>query len=45
MELKIQKILRNIDSVAIDTAPFIYYIEENKTYMKALDTLFTLIND
>ncbi|MCX5815194.1 MAG: PIN domain-containing protein [Proteobacteria bacterium] len=45
MELKLQKILRNIDSVAIDTAPFIYYIEENKTYLKALDALFTLIND
>ncbi len=43
MELSFLKTLKGIDSVAIDTAPFIYYIEEHKYYIKVIDPLFKLI--
>jgi predicted nucleic acid-binding protein len=45
MDLRLQRILKNIDSIAIDTAPFIYYIEENNTYLEIIDGLFKLIAD
>ena len=37
-------LLKGIDSIAIDTAPFIYYIEEHKSYIQAIDPLFTHIS-
>lgn len=43
MELSLLKTIKGIDSVAIDTAPFIYYIEEHKDYIKVIDPLFKLI--
>jgi len=43
--LKLTKILKNVHSIAIDTAPFIYYIEENEKYINALDQLFTLLSE
>jgi len=45
VELKLTKILKNVHSIAIDTAPFIYYIEENEKYINALDQLFTLLSE
>ncbi len=44
MELSLLKTLKGIDSVAIDTSPFIYYIEEHKDYIKVIDPLFNLIS-
>ncbi len=44
MELKILKILKGINSIAIDTSPFIYYIEEHKDYIETIEPLFALIN-
>lgn len=45
MELRLAKLLKGVDRIAIDTAPFIYFIEENKAYIDILDPLFTLIDD
>ena len=44
MELKILKTLKGINSIAIDTSPFIYYIEEHKDYIETIEPLFALIN-
>lgn len=44
MDLKLLKTLKNINTVAIDTAPFIYYIEEHKDYIETIDPLFKLIS-
>jgi len=35
MGLKILKALKDINSIAIDTSPFIYYIEEHEDYIHA----------
>ena len=43
MELSLLKTLKGIDSVAIDTSPFIYYIEEHKDYIRVIDPLFNLM--
>ena len=43
MELNLLKTIKGIDSVAIDTSPFIYYIEEHQDYIKVIDPLFKLI--
>ncbi|HDZ85105.1 MAG TPA: VapC toxin family PIN domain ribonuclease, partial [Candidatus Moranbacteria bacterium] len=43
--MKILKILKGINSIAIDTAPFIYYIEEHKDYIEAIDPLFSMISE
>ncbi len=45
MELKLIKILKGINSIAIDTSPFIYYIEEHKDYIETIEPLFTLISE
>lgn len=45
MELRLAKLLKGVERVAIDTAPFIYFIEENKSYIDILDALFTRINE
>ena len=42
--MKILKILKGINSIAIDTSPFIYYIEEHKDYIETIEPLFALIN-
>ncbi|MBI3600237.1 MAG: hypothetical protein HY097_06305 [Nitrospinae bacterium] len=42
--MKILKVLKNINSIAIDTSPFIYYIEEHEDYIPAIEPLFTHIN-
>lgn len=44
MELKLLTLLKGINSIAIDTAPFIYYIEEHKVYIEVLDPLFIYIS-
>ena len=44
MGMNVQKALAGIESIAIDTAPFIYYIEEHKHYLRAVDQLFTLVD-
>ncbi len=42
--MKLLTLLKDINSIAIDTAPFIYYIEEHKDYSEAIDPLFTHIS-
>ncbi|BBO18606.1 conserved hypothetical protein [Candidatus Brocadia pituitae] len=42
--MKLVTLLKGIDSVFIDTAPFIYYIEEYKKYIEAVDPLFSYIS-
>ena len=42
--MKLLSLLKGINSVAIDTAPFIYYIEEHKDYIGVIDSLFTQIS-
>ena len=44
MGLKLLTLLKGINSIAIDTAPFIYYIEEHKVYIEVLDSLFIYIS-
>lgn len=44
MELKLITLLKEIDSIFIDTAPFIYYIEEYEKYIEAVDPLFSYIS-
>ncbi|HLE87261.1 MAG TPA: type II toxin-antitoxin system VapC family toxin [Candidatus Brocadiaceae bacterium] len=44
MELKIVTLLKEIDSIFIDTAPFIYYIEEYEKYIETVDPLFSYIS-
>ncbi|OGF63841.1 MAG: hypothetical protein A2Y62_21600 [Candidatus Fischerbacteria bacterium RBG_13_37_8] len=44
MALKFNEILKKIQSIAIDTAPFIYYIEEHKKYITILNTIFKSIS-
>ena len=41
MELKLLALLKGINSIAIDTSPFIYYIEEHEDYIGVIDPLFT----
>ncbi len=43
--MKIVKILKGITSIAIDTSPFIYYIEEHKDYIETIEPLFALISE
>ena len=38
--MSVQKALAGVESIAIDTAPFIYYIEEHKRYLRAVDPAF-----
>ena len=40
---QLKKLLESYDHIAIDTSPFIYYIEENEQYVRAADILFDLI--
>lgn len=42
--LKLLKMLKNINTIAIDTSPFIYYIEEHKDYTETIDPLFKQIS-
>ena len=44
MELKLVALLKGIDSIFIDTAPFIYYIEAYEKYIEAVDPLFSYIS-
>lgn len=44
MDLKLLRLLKGIDTIAVDTAPFIYYIEEHKDYIETIAPLFTLIS-
>lgn len=44
MGLKILKVLKGINSIAIDTSPFIYYIEEHEDYIHTIEPLFTHIS-
>jgi len=42
--LKLLKTLGDVKTVALDTAPLIYYIEEHKDYIEIIDPLFIQIN-
>ena len=42
--MKLVTLLKGVDSVFIDTAPFIYYIEEHKKYIETVDPLFSYIS-
>lgn len=42
--MKLLTLLKDINTIAIDTAPFIYYIEEHKGYIEAIDPLFSHIS-
>ena len=44
MELKLVTLLKEIDTIFIDTSPFIYYIEECEKYIEAVDSLFSYIS-
>ncbi len=44
MELKLLKLLKGLSVIALDTSPFIYYIEEHKDYIQAIDPLFNQIS-
>lgn len=38
--MKLLSLLKDAKSVAVDTAPFIYFIEENPTYINIVEPLF-----
>ncbi len=42
--MKLITLLKGIDSIFIDTSPFIYYIEEYEKYIEAVDPLFSYIS-
>lgn len=42
--MKLVTLLKEIDSIFIDTAPFIYYIEEYEKYIEVVDPLFSYIS-
>lgn len=44
MELKLATLLKGVESIFIDTSPFIYYIEEHEKYIEAVDPLFSYIS-
>ena len=44
MELKLVTLLKELDSIFIDTSPFIYYIEECEKYLEVIDPLFSYIS-
>lgn len=44
MGLKLLSLLKNAKAVALDTAPFIYFIEENPTYINIVEPLFQEIS-
>lgn len=44
MGMKLLTQLKGINPIAIDTAPFIYYIEEHKNYIETIDPLFIHIS-
>lgn len=44
MEVKLVTLLKGVESIFIDTSPFIYYIEEHEKYIEAVDPLFSYIS-
>jgi hypothetical protein len=42
--LKLLSLLKNANVIALDTAPFIYFIEENPTYINIVEPLFQEIS-
>jgi hypothetical protein len=42
--LKLLSLLKNAKAIAQDTAPFIYFIEENPTYINIVEPLFQEIS-
>ena len=42
--MKLLSLLKDAKSVAVDTAPFIYFIEENPTYINIVEPLFQEIS-
>ena len=44
MGLKLLSLLKNAKVIALDTAPFIYFIEENPTYINIVEPLFQEIS-
>jgi len=42
--LKLLNLLKDAKSIAVDTAPFIYFIEENPTYINIVEPLFQEIS-
>jgi hypothetical protein len=42
--LKLLSLLKNAKVIALDTAPFIYFIEENPTYINIVEPLFQEIS-
>lgn len=42
--MKIDEAFRGISSLAIDTSPFIYYVESNPNYIERMDAIFQLVN-
>jgi len=44
MGVKLLNLLKNAQTIALDTAPFIYFIEENPTYISIIEPLFQEIS-
>lgn len=42
--MKLLDLLKDAKSIAVDTAPFIYFIEENPTYINIVEPLFQEIS-
>lgn len=42
--MKLATLLKGVESIFIDTSPFIYYIEEHEKYIEAVDPLFSYIS-
>ncbi len=42
--MKLLNLLKDAKSIAVDTAPFIYFIEENPTYINIVEPLFQEIS-
>lgn len=43
--MKIDAAFKNIRRLHIDSAPLVYYVEENPTYLARMDEIITLIED
>ena len=44
MGLRLLKLLKNAKYIALDTAPFIYFIEENPTHIGIVEPMFLEIS-
>lgn len=41
--MKVSEALKNVQSLGVDTSPYIYYVESHQTYVEKMDAIFKII--